>query len=196
VFTLIMGNTSAWLNAEDSIINILRVKFFSFAPTVEEDFTPPTPADPLSPGETYTKKPWVENDSGTPAFVRVMVFPTLVAADGVTHLEATIGNQLTFVGFNSTDWIDGNDGYYYYNKILPAASGGTNGKTSSLFTDVTVSNTIGGSYQNAQLTVTVLSEAIDIKKWNYRNAWWNNSNGTGLSTELTAVDTALSALAT
>jgi len=195
VFILAMGNTSAWLNAEDSIINLLRIKFFSFAPRIVEVFTPPGTNEPIQPGVTHEKKPWIENDSSTPAFVRVMVFPKIVAADGVTQLEAAINSQITFVGFNSADWIDGKDGYYYYNKILPRELGGVNGQTSELFTDVKLSDTLGKNYNGAELIVTLVSEAIDTKKWNYRNAWWNTETNTGLSAELVAVDAALNALA-
>ncbi|MCL2022898.1 MAG: hypothetical protein FWG82_00820 [Oscillospiraceae bacterium] len=186
-----MGSSSAFLEGTDIKEHLMRVKAFFFQHLIVENF--PTPIAP-SPGGTYEKEPWVENESVTPAFVRVMVLPVLSYEK--VHVQTTLGDQVQLVGFNSADWIDGGDGYFYYNKILPGKSGGVNGATSSLFTDVELSEDFGGEYRGANLTIKLISEVVDTNKWNYRMAWWNTYNSSGLSGAIATVDAALAALAT
>jgi hypothetical protein len=191
---ILMELTSAGLFGKDMRENIIGIKQLIFSARLEENFSAPTAADPAAPGETISKEPWLLNDGSIDAFARVRVFPTLVAADGQTLLEARVGTQLTLVGLNTAKWKDGGDGWYYYiEKIAPQT------KTEALFRSVTLAGNISDNYSGAKLTVTLIYEAVETGKWHYRTAWWNNTNtdagSTTLNGALAGIDDALRVIA-
>jgi predicted RecA/RadA family phage recombinase len=103
----------------------------------EEGFTEgqtPTPG-----GDAITKKPTVVNETDTPAYIRARV-----VQGGVWEL----------VGLNTTDWAKGDDGYYYYNAVLPGK-----GKTSEIFTSVKL-NADANISDAGQLNIIVYAEAV------------------------------------
>jgi hypothetical protein len=186
-----MGATSAWLFSTDLRENEIGVRKLFFDTRLIEDFDAPTGSAPAESGKTVAKEAWVRNDGDIPAFVRVMVFPTLRAADGKTFLDAHFGAELSFIGLDTSQWKDGGDGWFYYLGVLQPGQ-----STPSLFEAVTLDPGIeNNAYPHAALTVTLLCETVETGKWHYRQAWWNNPGGTGLTGSLALVDGALSALA-
>ena len=176
-----------WLTSIDLRENDISVKQLLLDVQINEDFDEPSSVSPAEPGATITKEAWVENSGDIPAFVRVMVLPTLVAMDGVTFLETPI----IYENLNTTDWKDGGDGYYYYLDVLEPG-----GATPPLFDAVAMDPDIGSAYPQAKLTVTLLCETVEIGKYHYRKAWWpDNPGGVGLPASLALVDGVLSALA-
>ncbi|MGL4608018.1 MAG: hypothetical protein ACRCU3_11200 [Eubacteriaceae bacterium] len=159
---LLMG-TFAWFVASDSIVNAFKAQFI-FNVNLEESFTP---RESVKDGETIEKRVSVTNTRDVEAFVRVMVFP-VITKDG-KPLEAQIGNQIELKNLNTTQWIDGEDGYYYYLKTLKK------GETAeTLFTDVVMNFKGNTSYEDGLLEIIVKSEAIDTNQYNYRLSWWGN----------------------
>ncbi|MDR1465742.1 MAG: hypothetical protein LBJ11_10670 [Oscillospiraceae bacterium] len=185
VFILIMGTTSSWLFSNDTTENGLGMQPAQYNVYLKEKFTAPAAA---KAGDVVSKETWVTNQGTLPAFVRVKVFPTLVAPDGVTYLPANISDQLTFDGtLNMTNWRFCNDGYYYY---LGAVAAGAS--TPKLFERVALSGTIGSEYPNAKLTVTLLCESVQTSGFAYRSAWWNGNAATPpAENSLLAVDNIL-----
>ncbi|MEG0664548.1 MAG: TasA family protein [Clostridia bacterium] len=90
---------------------------------VKEEFIQP---NELTPGLSFTKKPWVENTGNLPCFVRVIVAFSNNKAEEFCELN-----------YNTGDWEKNADGYYYYNKILEPGK-----QTSPLFTTVTIKNEV------------------------------------------------------
>jgi hypothetical protein len=108
---------------------------------VEEKFTEgQTP----KPGDTITKEPTVKNSTNTPAYIRVRV------VDGGVW-ETYYENEL---GYNSGNWTKGDDGYYYYNAVLPGK-----GETSAIFDLVKLKETANIS-DAGQLNIIVYAEAV------------------------------------
>ena len=148
---------------------------------IKEDFTPPTKEEPMTPGKTHPKKVTISNPSTTPFFVRVLVTPEVQSADGLL-LAGNIGKELTIdLG---KDWLLGEDGYYYY-----LGQVGKEQMTPPLFTQVTLADSVGESYNGASLQIHVKSETIIVGKQQYRDAWWGGKVPT--ESELQKVDTTL-----
>lgn len=128
---------------------------------IEEDFDAPTTT---KIGEQVKKDVWVKNTGTAPLFVRVMVMPLIKSTEGVV-LPLGIGDDLE-IDLGS-DWVDGGDGFYYYKgKVEPGK------KTPSLFTKVTLSDSLEDEYVGADLSIQVKSETVTTQQYEYRKAWW------------------------
>jgi hypothetical protein len=200
-FLVVTGSTLAWFISVDSMVNNLHsppAKGFSAALV---DVFNPSPQQ----GKTYTKRVGAVNQEGKPAFVRLLVIPTFVAADGETVLPAEFGTHVTLTGANLAtwsgskwsggDWADGGDGYYYYLHILPGnTSTDIGGLNQNLFNSVQVSSSLPAEYKNANLRIEVKCEAVGIEKWQYRTGWWGRDTAPA-NQVLSRIDTVLSAQA-
>lgn len=151
---------------------------------VTEKFTPPSPDTPVKPGDTYSKEVTITNDSTLPFFVRVLITPEIQSAEGVL-LASNIGSDLT-IDLGS-DWLVGEDGYYYYLKeVLP------NTATSNLFTKVSLASNLSSDYDQATMAISIKSETVTSVGENYRTAWWQGD--IPKDTNLTKIDTTLQAI--
>lgn len=103
----------------------------------------------------------VMNQAEVSQFVRLMIHPTLIDSKGISHVIAL--NDIA-VGLNQTDWIDGKDGYYYYNKKLKEGQ-----TTSALVEKIKAQNDIQG-----KLTLGIKAEAVTAEGQTYVNAWWQS----------------------
>lgn len=187
VFLLAIGIGSAAyvyasLSATDHVSNDFQLS--DLTGSIDEEFTPPTKEDPMTPGRTYPKKVTINNPSATPLFVRVLVTPEIVSKDGVL-LSGIIGKELT-VDLGK-EWLLGEDGYYYYLGKVEK-----NQTTSPLFTKVILSKEIDSEYDGATMKVFIKSETIIAKGTHYRDAWWLGTIPT--ENKLKQVDTTLQGL--
>ena len=158
--------TLAWMASADSKTNEVSIMQYVFSQQLVETFEKP---GALAGGDTVPKTIRVKNDGDIPSFVRVKVFPVLIAPDGATHLEAQFGKQLHYVGLNTANWKDGGDGCFYYTgRLAPGAS------TQPLFEKVRLGQDIVTD-SDAVLTVTIIVETVETRKWHYRQAWWGSS---------------------
>jgi hypothetical protein len=200
-FVVVTGSTLAWFISTDSSVNNLHsppAKGFSAAVV---DIFNPSPR----PGKTYSKRVGAVNQEEKPAFIRLLVMPVLLAADGETVLPAEFGTHVTLTdanlatwsasGWSGGDWADGGDGYYYYLHALPGnTSTDTGGLNQNLFNTVKVADNLPAEYKGANLWIEVKCEAVGIGKWQYRTGWWGRDTAPADQT-LGRIDTALSALA-
>jgi len=180
--------TLAWLSHEDSKNNRLGIMQYIFSQKIKEEFVPPAS---LTGGTQVEKRSWVENDGDVPFFVRVKVFPVLSSPDSPQHFEAQFGKQLRFVGLNvgldETNWMDGGDGWFYYYGVVPPG-----GQTEPLFEKVELDGSVD-AYPGAQLTVTLIAETVEIRKFgggtrfHYKEAWWGNATAIGNRPAIAAV---------
>ena len=171
---LIAGVTFSWFVGFDNITNFFSnnpKKFFEVK--VVDIFKPPADPDPYTP---IPKIVGAWNTGETPGLVRIMVIPTIVAADG-TALPASMGNEVLMDDFNGTDWIDGGDGYYYYKHILQSGEN-TNAMSpkKNLFTTLYIAEGLDPVYTGAHLNIEVKIEAVGIDPpGEYIAGWWNGT---------------------
>ena len=101
----------------------------------------------VMPGSVVSKKVSVRNIGQNPFWLRVKLKN---AMDG-----STVSPDLLELDINSTDWIDGNDGYYYYKTPLEAGA-----ETEKLFTQVKIAGGADNSYYGKTVKLTVFAYAV------------------------------------
>jgi hypothetical protein len=189
---ILFGGTMAWFIATDGRLNPFQTGKFRYAVQAVDVFNKPATAP--KNGDYVNKRVGAVNTGDFPAFVRLLVHPTILAADGVTLLPASFGNEVLITDLNTADWTYGGDGYYYYlHKLNPDKS--TTQLGHDLFTQVQIAFGLGAAYDNATLHIEVKCESSDIKKWNYREGWWKATTAP-TAAPLNAIDATLAAIAT
>ena len=171
LFSLSFGlyQTYAALTDSDQKQNEFRVG--NLQNTIEEEFDPPAV---LEPEKDYLKKVAIKNTGEQESFIRVLALPILSKKQpngSITLLPATVNGPVPVlsVDYNLKDWINGEDGYFYYRyKLIKGAS------TTNLFTNVKMNQAnITEEYQGATLSFEVKVEGISTTKFAYRDAWWS-----------------------
>ena len=146
--------------------------------------------DKWVPGEEKKKTVYFGNDSDMDIVIRAKFTPTLKLKSGETVTDTAVlsGFCLNYTDTFPNEWEKGDDGWYYYKKVLVPGE-----KTGETLMSVTMSNSIGNDvhgiqtdYSNSQLDVNVVCEAIlaaisennvDIQDWDY----YPLVNGTNVS---------------
>lgn len=103
----------------------------------------------VMPSQTVTKEVRVKNTGVGDAWIRAKLnyeFSPSDLSDDVITIELQPG------------WIDGGDGWYYYNEIVAAEN-----YTDYLIKEVTFAPEMGNEYQNSTLTVKVEAQAVQAK---------------------------------
>lgn len=120
-----IGGTMAWLTTHSEGLT--------------NTFTPATVSGNILEGENgYTfdgntkESVRIENTSDVPVYVRVALVPTWVMKENDKYVpvaEPVTGTDVSIDGVNwdnfkptDSNWVQGNDGYYYYKKPLAAAN--------------------------------------------------------------------------
>lgn len=76
-----------------------------------------TRADNVYPGESIAKEVFAENNGSNDEYVRIHLKKTWT--DNEDNEIPELDTELIDINFpNKNDWVDGKDGYYYYQKIL------------------------------------------------------------------------------
>ncbi|OJG72046.1 hypothetical protein RV10_GL004916 [Enterococcus pallens] len=158
---------------KENDFQIGQVETKIFEENFEEDLTE-TVKDQSRPKEVR-----IQNKGTIKQFVRVMVLPevrTGIAGDDQNEqvLPLKIGTDIILEEMVTADWIDGEDGYYYYIKeaVKP------NEFTSYLFKKVKLSDQLGSQYNQANLSITLKVEAVNCAEAAYRDAWWQGATPT------------------
>lgn len=144
----VIAGTSAYLTDNAEVVNEIWAGWNETK--TEEEFPTPTP---VSPGETVIKKVQIRNTGKVPCYIRV----ALIVSEGTVTLE----------GLDTESWVDGQDGYYYWqNVVQPGES------TGELFTGVRVDH----QTESETVTVTVYEESVQavcgsVPYKDYREAW-------------------------
>ena len=116
----------------------------------EEDFT-------LTPGEEVTKEVAFKNTGNAPAFVRVAYAETWMDTSGALLVHDPTYALPNWTSEWSTEWSDGGDGWYYYNKVLNA-----NTSTDMVLSSVEFLDTpaLPDEYANGQYQLTFVMEVV------------------------------------
>lgn len=135
---------------------------------IKETFTPDIPIK--IGGNPQVKEVSVENKGNTPFFVRVMIFPEIMTASD-NLLASNLGKEV-LIDLTS-DWIDGNDGYFYYKgSVLPEKI------TPNVFKTVKLSDSLDDTYDGADFSMQIKIETITNSGYQYRKLWWNGGTTT------------------
>lgn len=109
------------------------------------------------------KKVWIENNTGYDCLIRVSITESWVDKNNNLVIQETPEGLATinFSADKDQNWIKGNDGYYYYKKILKA-----NSKTENLTESVTFNydNDCANKYEGFRFNVDVKAEAVQPNK--------------------------------
>ncbi|EOU1649167.1 SipW-dependent biofilm matrix protein BsaA [Clostridium perfringens] len=174
-----IGGSLAWFTSSDSVTNP-----FSTASTdnpsdpnsgikIHEDFKPED-ADNTLPGDTVTKQVNVINKATYDQLIRVKIKKVWKDAKGEEKPDLDTKNiNLNFEN-NLTDsnkpeegkWIEGSDGYYYYNGIV-----NPDGQTANLLESVTLSPDTTNEFKGLKFDVVVDSEGVQAANGAVNDSW-------------------------
>ena len=174
-----IGGSLAWFTSSDSVTNP-----FSTASTdnpsdpnsgikIHEDFNKED-ADNTLPGDTVTKQVNVINKATYDQLIRVKIKKVWKDAKGEEKSDLDTKNiNLNFEN-NLTDsnkpeegkWIEGSDGYYYYNGIV-----NPKGQTANLLESVTLSKDTTNEFKGLKFDVVVDSEGVQAANSAVNDSW-------------------------
>ncbi len=145
--------TAAFYTAQDIAHNVItmgnvRITIYEWAD--EEKTISFSNVDGVLPGSSVTKIAEIKNIGKSDAWVRVRIEKNIT-------LETGSGGDSDMISVNINDsyWIDGNDGYYYYNKKLSEEE-----ISEPIFTKVDFSKDMDNAYVGAVCSVEVFAEAV------------------------------------
>lgn len=156
--TAVTGATLAYFTDNDEATNEFTVG------NVEIDLTEPgwdntgrADAETVYPGEPLAKDPTVENIGDNPCFVRVSVsnLDQFGEKGDIVYLTNWVENAL------GEGWVDGNDGYFYWNEPLVVKgteseswNSGLVSKTNPLFDQIKMPTGLIGDEETEDIVVT------------------------------------------
>lgn len=174
-----IGGSLAWFTSSDSVTNP-----FSTASTdnpsdpnsgikINEKFNKEE-ADNTLPGDKVTKQVNVSNKATYDQLIRVKIKKVWKDAKGNEKSDLDTKNiNLNFEN-NLTDsnkpeegkWIEGSDGYYYYNGIV-----NPDGQTANLLESVTLSKDTTNEFKGLKFDVVVDSEGVQAANGAVNDSW-------------------------
>ena len=174
-----IGGSLAWFTSSDSITNP-----FSTASTdnpsnpnsgikINEKFNKEE-ADNTLPGDKVTKQVNVINKATYDQLIRVKIKKVWKDAKGEEKPDLDTKNINLNFEKNLTDsnkpeegkWIEGSDGYYYYNGIV-----NPDGQTANLLESVTLSKDITNEFKGLKFDVIVDSEGVQAANGAVNDSW-------------------------
>jgi len=101
----------------------------------------------MMPGMIVAKNFTVKNTGKNPCWVRVKLVCTVD--------DSSLSADILTASLNTTEWIDGGDGYYYYADILQPGS-----VTGAVFTRLKISGTVDNRYLGKSITVALQADGV------------------------------------
>lgn len=163
---LTLKYTFASLTDNDSKQNDFKAA--EYKGSIKEKFAEPTENNPIKINSSYQKEVKISNEEDVRLFVRVMILPKAVSKIDRALMSAESGKDFTLTIDNN--WLDGDDGYYYYSKIV-----NSNEQTTALFSAITLLNP---SYENADFSIELKAETVAAYSTNYQIAFWGGEPDT------------------
>ena len=120
---------------------------------------PETPIDNIMPGMEISKVVTIQNDGSSPAWIRVRVEKEIKLNKENPAVKDNFvpdtGLIVLEIGGEGSNWIAGEDGYYYYK--LPVEAGNA---TEPLFDTVTFDSKMGNEYQGCTANIKIYAHAV------------------------------------
>lgn len=156
---------AGWFTSSDTVVNNFKAEDIKV--NINENFITPNSWS----GDKVTKEVEVKNDNSNAELVRVSIIPRWTDDKGNPW-----GGDVNYANIefaNLSDWIDGKDGYYYYNKLLD-----TNQTTSKIIRSVKadIPPDQKQAYKNKTLVVDVNVEVVQPTKEAYKALWNTNQS--------------------
>ncbi|ELC8465883.1 SipW-dependent biofilm matrix protein BsaA [Clostridium perfringens] len=174
-----IGGSLAWFTSSAS-----KTNHFSTASTdnpsdpnsgieIHEDFNPED-ADNTLPGDKVKKQVNVINKATYDQLIRVKIKKVWKDAKGNEKSDLDTKNIILNFEKNLTDsnkpeegkWIEGSDGYYYYNGIV-----NPKGQTANLLESVTLSKDTTNEFKGLKFDVVVDSEGVQAANGAVNDSW-------------------------
>ncbi|HII4452721.1 TPA: SipW-dependent biofilm matrix protein BsaA [Clostridium perfringens] len=174
-----IGGSLAWFTSSAS-----KTNHFSTASTdnpsdpnsgieIHEDFNPED-ADNTLPGDKVKKQVNVINKATYDQLIRVKIKKVWKDAKGNEKSDLDTKNIILNFENNLTDsnkpeegkWIEGSDGYYYYNGIV-----NPDGQTANLLESVTLSKDTTNEFKGLKFDVVVDSEGVQAANGAVNDSW-------------------------
>lgn len=160
---LTVGGTAAYMTTTVQRVN--KVAVGQNTTVIEENFPDP-PALLVTENPEYEKKVWVTNRTSAEDGYNVNCYVRVA----LSYSNSDIGKAVILKNLNTTDWVYGSDGYYYYTKIL------NEGKTTpALFTGFSIqSDKVQNAYKEyiQDFSISVYEESVQAGDFkNYQDAW-------------------------
>ncbi len=134
-----VGGTTAYIHQSSRLTNVFQLATVRIQ--VDETFN-----------NTTKKDVAITNTANTPVYIRAALFITWTDGDGRILQEVPqAGTDYTLTAAR-TDWVVGDDGYYYYTKPVPAGK-----KTTNLLDSLTKTHS---DDPNKVLSVTIAAQAV------------------------------------
>ena len=153
--TAVIGGTLAYFTDKDAKTNTFTVGNVDITLT-EPNWTSTGSQDApeVYPGEPLAKDPTVTNAGANPCFVRIKVtgLDCLGDAGMITYKTDYVTGKL------GDNWVDGGDGYFYYNQVL--AVGAT---TDALFDQIVMPTDLENGDAETAFNVVVTAEAVQAQ---------------------------------
>ena len=153
-----------WFTDSDSVTNNFGVANIDV--DIDEDFKQPADWD----GSSHEKLVKVQNNSTGPALIRITIQKRWVDKKGNPWAGDANFIKLNFSKNENKLWVDGKDGYFYYNKILPKGE-----VTEEILDSVelNIPDELKDRYKNKEVIVDVRTEAVQATIDGYNAAWKN-----------------------
>lgn len=166
--SFLVYGTLAYFTAEDTAHNVItsgeiKIELLEWA---DDEKTTPFPLDGVGgvlAGSEITKIVEVKNTASNAAYIRIKV-EKLVALNPAT--ESDPNPDMLSLDLNLDDWTKEADGFYYYNHALQAGE-----TTKALFTKVSFNTEMNNDYQNAEFSVNLLAQAVQVANQDVINPW-------------------------
>ena len=160
-FVLGIGGTNAYLTSHDQMINTIGIG--KNTTTIEEDFPIPSPI-PEDENSDIPKEVRIVNGQGEAALVDCYVRVS------VGYSNSDIGRAAVLKQLDRTNWLEAEDGFYYYKKILREGE-----KTTPLFTGIFIdASKLEKTYldQIDTFEVQIYEESVQAAGFgDYKSAW-------------------------
>ena len=159
---IIAGGTAAYLNQGEKTTNVITMGKVSIQlndKTKVGDTLTEFPAEGITvaPGVSIEKQVTVTNLDAK-AWIRVQ--PEIAVDKNGQAMPNTLPDTTPVCGLDldSSKWVDGQDGYFYYTEAVE-----NQGITDNLFKSVTFSPKINNDYQGCTVNIKLNAEAVQYK---------------------------------
>lgn len=155
IISLFAYGTLAYFTAEKTTKNIITTGNIDIELHDETTGGIPFPEEGIQgvmPGKVIDKIVYVENIESNPLYTRIKIQKMISSPD---NSEAILNFDKIKLNINSDYWLLKEDGYYYYKEKLEKGE-----KTEPLFTTVSFGIDIGNQYENANIEIDVLAQAV------------------------------------
>lgn len=137
---------------------------------INERFNPPKSWD----GSDYEKIVNIKNVGKADSLLRVSITTRWLDKDGTPWLGDNSYIKLNYPKDFNNNWIDGNDGYYYYKNVLKVGE-----VTPDILEGVklNIPDNLKSMYSEKQLIIDIGIEGVQVKNDAYQKVWVNlNTN--------------------